>query len=152
MEMHGETVKFNMRRCMWVLCVHWQFRTKAVKIDLVYFSTYLFLTFTSVNIASSLQCFLKLKIFSKTCLTDFVFLYLIALLLFPVTALRCHVRIIGDRDQNAHHRSEFPVTVLKPNFASVLNCIRRHYKKTVAESFDNKLCVLRSKNKDKIWN
>jgi len=58
-------------------------------------------------------------------------MHLITLRLFPMTALHCHVGIIGDRDQKVYHR----------NFASVLNCLRRHYKKTVAESCDNKLCV-----------
>ena len=61
--------------------------------------------------------------------------------------MRFHVGIIGDRYQKAYYRSEFPVMVIKPNFSSVLNCHRRHYKKTVAESCDNKLYVLRNKNK-----
>jgi hypothetical protein len=68
-------------------------------------------------------------------------MHLIALFLLPVTALRCHVDIIGDRDQKAYHRSEFPVMVLKPSSASVLNRLRRHYKKTVVESCDNELCA-----------
>jgi hypothetical protein len=84
--------------------------------------------------------FLKTKNIFEDLLTYFVFMHLITLLLFPMTALRCHVGI-GDRDQKAFRRSEFPVMVLKPNFASVLNSLRRHYKKTVAESCDNKLCI-----------
>jgi len=87
--------------------------------------------------------FLENKNIFEDLLRDFVFtaMHFIALLLFPLTALRSLIDIIGDRDQKTYYWSEFPVMVLKSNFASVLNCLRRRYKKTVAESCDNIQCV-----------
>lgn len=80
--------------------------------------------------------FLKTKNIFEDLSKGFFFIHLIALLLFPMTALRCLVGIIGDRDQKTYHRSESAVMVLEPNFVSALNCLRSHYKETFAESCD----------------
>ena len=70
--------------------------------------------------------FLKTKNIFEDLSTGFLFIHLIALLLFPMTALRCLVGITGDKDQKSYHTSEFAVMVLEPNFVSALNCLKCH--------------------------